>query len=70
VGTIINIMKIIFLILINYFLAVKKLDNGLNERSFKLSGNISIAKLIKINLSTPHNYIFLMIEVRLKIGKY
>jgi hypothetical protein len=70
VGTIINIIKINSFILINYPPAVKELDNELNEYLFKLSGNISTAELIKINFSTPHGYIYLIIEVRLKIGEY
>jgi hypothetical protein len=70
VGTTINIIRINLLILINYSLAVKKLDNGLNERLFKLNGNISTAKLIKINLFTPHNHIYLMIEIKFKIREY
>jgi hypothetical protein len=69
-GTIINMIKINFLILANYSFAVEKLDNGLDGRLFKLSGNILIAELIKINFFTPHNYIYLMIEVRLKIEEY
>jgi hypothetical protein len=67
VGTTINIIRINLLILINYSLAVKKLDNGLNERLFKLNGNISTAKLIKINFSTPHDYIYLIIEIGSKL---
>jgi hypothetical protein len=63
-------MRVNFLILINYSLAVEKLDNGLDGRSFKLNGNISIVKLIKINFSISYNYIYLMIEVRFKIGEY
>jgi hypothetical protein len=63
-------MRINFFILINYSPVVEKLDNELNERLFKLSEGISIAKLIKINFSTPHNYIYLIIEVRLKIEEY
>jgi hypothetical protein len=63
-------MKINFLISINYFLAVEKLDNGLNGRLSKLNGNIFIVKLIKTNFFTPYGYIYLIIEVRLKIGEY
>jgi hypothetical protein len=70
VGTIINILKINFLISANYLLAVKKLDHGLDGRSSKLNGNISVAELIKINLSTSYGYVYLMIEVRFKIGEY
>jgi hypothetical protein len=69
-GRIINMIKINPLILINYPLAVKKLNNELNGRLFKLSGNISTAKLIKINLSTPYGYIYLIIEIRFKIREY
>jgi hypothetical protein len=57
-------------ILINYSPAVEKLNNGLNGRSFKLNENIFTAKLIKINFSTPYNYIYLIIEVRLKIRDF
>jgi hypothetical protein len=63
-------MKISFLILINHFLAVKELNNGLNGRLFKLSGNIFTAELIKINFFTSHNYTYLIIEVKFKIGEY
>jgi hypothetical protein len=63
-------MKINFLISANYSSAVKELDNGLNERLFKLNGDIFIAELIKINFFTPYDYIYLMIEVRLKIREY
>jgi hypothetical protein len=70
VGTIIGMMKINSFILINHFPAVKELDNGLNERSFKLNEDIFIAGLIKINFSTSHGYVYLMIEVRFKIGEY
>jgi hypothetical protein len=69
-GTIINIIRINFFISINYSLAVEKLDNGLDGRLFKLSENISIVKLIKTNFSTPHGYIYLIIEVRFKIEEY
>jgi hypothetical protein len=70
VETIIKIIKINFLISINYLSAVEELDNGLNEYSIKLNESILTAELIKITFSTPHNYIYLMIEVRLKIGEY
>jgi hypothetical protein len=63
-------MRINFLISTNHPLAVEELDNGLNGRLFKLNGNIFTVKLIKINLSTPHNYIYLIIEVRFKIREY
>jgi hypothetical protein len=46
---------------------IEKLDNGLNRRLFKLNENIFIAKLIKINFSTPYNYAYLMIEIKFKI---
>jgi hypothetical protein len=69
-GTIIDMMRINFLILVNYSLAVEELDNGLNGYSFKLSGSIFIAKLIKINFFTPYGYIYLIIEVRFKIKEY
>jgi hypothetical protein len=62
-------IKINSLILINHFLVVEELDNGLNGYSFKLNGNIFIAELIKINFFTPHSYAYLMIEVRFKIGE-
>jgi hypothetical protein len=63
-------MRINPLISVNHSLGVKKLNNGLNERPSKLSGNMPIAELIKINFSTPHNHTYLMIEIKLKIGKY
>jgi hypothetical protein len=69
-GTIINIIKIDFFISINYSFAVEELDNGLNEYPFQLNGNIPTAELIKTNFSTPHNYIYLIIKVRFKIGEY
>jgi hypothetical protein len=69
-GTIIDMMRVNFLILINHSLAVEKLDNGLNGRLFKLSEDIFIIGLIKINFFTPYNYTYLMIKVRFKIGKY
>jgi hypothetical protein len=69
-GTIINMMKINFFISVNHSLAVEKLDNGLDGRLSKLSGNISTAELIKINFSTPYNYTYLIIEVRFKIREY
>jgi hypothetical protein len=68
--TIIDMIKINFFILINYFLAVEELDNGLDGYSFKLNKNIFIAKLIKINFFTPYDYTYLMIEVRFKIREY
>jgi hypothetical protein len=69
VGTIISIIRINLFISVNYFPAVEKLNNGLDGRSFKLNENIFTAELIKINFSRlSHTY--LMIEVRLKIGKY
>jgi hypothetical protein len=63
-------MKINLFILANYLSAVENLDNGLDGRLFKLSGDIFIAELIKINFFTPHNHIYLIIEVRLKIEEY
>jgi hypothetical protein len=63
-------MKIIFFILINYFLAVEKLDNGLDGRLSKLNGNMFTVGLTKINFFTPYGHIYLMIEVRLKIREY
>jgi hypothetical protein len=63
-------MKINFLILINHSLAFEKLDNGLDGRPFKLNENILTAKLIKINFSTPHNHIYLIIKIKFKIGEY
>jgi hypothetical protein len=67
-GTIINIMKINLFISINYFPAVKKLNNGLDGRLFKLSEDIFIVKLIKIKFSTLYSYAYLIIKVRFKIG--
>jgi hypothetical protein len=67
---IINIIRINFFISTNHLPAVEKLDNGLDGRLFKLSGNIFIAALIKINLFTPYNYAYLIIEVRFKIEEY
>jgi hypothetical protein len=66
---IINIIRVNFFISANYLPAVEKLNNGLNGRPFKLNENISTAKLIKINFSTFHNYIYLVIKLdsRLKI---
>jgi hypothetical protein len=55
-GTIINIIKINFLILTNYLPAVEELDNGLNEYLFKLNGDIFTAKLIMIIFFTPYSY--------------
>jgi hypothetical protein len=69
-GTIINVIKVNFLILVNYFPAVEELDNGLNGRLFKLNEGILTVELIKINFFTPYSYIYLIIEVRLKIGEY
>jgi hypothetical protein len=69
-GTIISVMRINSFISINYLFAVKELDNGLNGCSFKLSGNIFIVGLIKINLFTPYGYAYLIIEIRFKIGEY
>jgi hypothetical protein len=69
-GITINIIKINSFIPANHPLAVKKLNNGLNGRPFKLNENISIAELIKTNFSTPHNYIYLIIEIKFKIEKY
>jgi hypothetical protein len=60
-------MRIILFISANHFPAVEKLNNGLNERSSKLNENIFIVKLIKINLFTSHDYIYLMIEIKFKI---
>jgi hypothetical protein len=60
-------IKINLFILTNYFSAVEELDNGLNERSFKLNENIFIVKLIKINFSTFHDYIYLIIKIKIKI---
>jgi hypothetical protein len=54
-------------ILINYSPAVKRLNNGLNERLSKLSENIFTAKLIKINFSTPYDHAYLIIEIKFKI---
>jgi hypothetical protein len=62
-------IKINSFILVNHSLAVEELDNGLDGRLFKLNGNIFIVRLIKINFSTPYNYAYLIIEVRLKIGE-
>jgi hypothetical protein len=67
-GIIINMIKINLLISANHPPAVKKMNNGLNGRPFKLSGNILIVKLIKINLFTSHSRAYLMIEVRFEIG--
>jgi hypothetical protein len=70
IGTIIDIIKINSFILINYLSPVKKLGNGLNGRLFKLSEDIFIVGLIKINFFTPYNYIYLIIKIRFKIGEY
>jgi hypothetical protein len=67
---IINMIKINPFISANHSPAVKKLDNGLNGCLFKLSENIFIAGLIKINFSTLYDYAYLIIEVRLKIGDF
>jgi hypothetical protein len=63
-------IRINFLILINYPPAVKELDNGLNEYLFKLNGDISTVKLIKINFSTSYNHIYLIIKIKFKIREY
>jgi hypothetical protein len=63
----INVMKINFLILINYPPAVEKLDNGLDGNSFKLNEDIFIVELIKINFSTFYSHTYLIIEIRFKI---
>jgi hypothetical protein len=63
-------MKVNPFISINYSPAVKKLDNGLGERLFKLNENIFVAELIIINFSTSYSYIYLMIEVRFKIRDF
>jgi hypothetical protein len=68
VGTIINMIRINFFILTNHSPAVEKQNNGLNGRPFKLSENIFIAGLIKINLFTSYGHAYLIIEVRFKIG--
>jgi hypothetical protein len=60
-------IKINLFILINHPPVVKKLNNGLNERLFKLSEDISIVRLIKINFSTFYNYTYLIIEIKFKI---
>jgi hypothetical protein len=62
--------KIHSFISINYPPAVEKLDNELNGYLFKLNEDISIAKLIKINLFISYSYIYLMIKVRFKIGDF
>jgi hypothetical protein len=61
-------MRINLFILINYSPAVKRLNNGLNERLFKLNENIPTVKLIKINLFTSYSYIYLIIKIKFKIG--
>jgi hypothetical protein len=63
-------IKINFFISANHLLAVEELDNRLNGRPFKLNENIFIAELIKINLFTPYNHIYLMIEIKFKIKEY
>jgi hypothetical protein len=55
-------------ILANYLLAVEKLNNGLNEYLSKLNEDILTAELIKINFSISYNYVYLIIEVKFKIG--
>jgi hypothetical protein len=67
---IINVIRINLFILINYPPAVEKLDNELNERSFKLNENIFIVKLIKINLFISYSHIYLIIEIKFKIGNF
>jgi hypothetical protein len=69
-GTTINMMRINSFILINHLLAAEELDNGLNGRPSKLSENMLTAELTKINFFTPHDHIYLMIEVRFKIEEY
>jgi hypothetical protein len=68
--TIIKIIKVNSFISANHSPVVEELGNGLDGYSFKLSGNISTAGLIKINLSTPYGHTYLIIEVRLKIREY
>jgi hypothetical protein len=63
----INIIKINLFISVNHSPAVEKLNNGLNERSFKLNENRFIAELIKINFFMFHDHIYLIIEIRFKI---
>jgi hypothetical protein len=65
---IINMMRVNPFISVNYSSAVEKQNNGLNGYLFKLNENIFTAKLIKINFFTSYNYIYLIIEVRFKIG--
>jgi uncharacterized protein YkvS len=67
-GTTIDIIKVNPFISVNHFSVVEKLNNGLNGRLFKLNENISIVKLIKINFFTSYGHIYLMIEVKFKIG--
>jgi hypothetical protein len=61
-------IKVNSLILTNHPPAVEKLNNGLDERLFKLNENISTVKLIKINFFTSHGHAYLIIEIRFKIG--
>jgi hypothetical protein len=63
-------MKINSFILTNHPPAVEKLNNGLDGRPSKLSENMSTAELIKINFSTFYSYIYLIIEVKFKIGDF
>jgi hypothetical protein len=69
-GIIIDIIKINFFILANHFSAVKELNNELNRRLYNLNENVFTAEIIKINLSTFYDYIYLMIEVKLKIKDF
>jgi hypothetical protein len=66
--TIINMIRINSFISVNYLPAVEKLDNGLDGRLFKLNEDMPTVELIKINFSTSYSYIYLIIEVRFKIG--
>jgi hypothetical protein len=61
-------IKINPFISINYPPAVDELNNGLDGNPPKLSESIFTVELIKINFSTPYGYIYLMIEMRFKIG--
>jgi hypothetical protein len=65
---IIDIIRINSFILTNHSPAVEKLNNGLDERLFKLNKNIPTAELIKINLFIYYSHVYLIIEVKLKIG--
>jgi hypothetical protein len=60
-------MKMNLFILVNYFPAVEKLNNGLDGYSSKLSENIFTAELIKINLFTSYSHTNLIIEIKFKI---